>query len=76
MGQQEVINFLKNKREYTDDFFTAKEIVKGLQESHNIRCSNIYSDLMRLVVFNMIEWKGKGLWTHKKVFRFKIDKKV
>jgi hypothetical protein len=71
MGQKEILEFLNNKRSYTDDFFSAKEISKALMESHQIRCANIHSDLMKLVVFNFVEWKGNGIWNHRKLFRGK-----
>jgi len=43
---------------------------QGLSES---AVKQVYNNLRKLAVFNMIEWKGKGIWDHKKVFRAKKE---
>jgi len=71
MGQIEVYNFLKNKRAYSDDWFSASEIKEGLKEIGEDYGNRIYNMLYKLSVFGFIEAKGQGLWKHKKVFRAK-----
>ncbi len=73
MGQTEVLAWLKNKRAYTDEYFTAKQIVKGLQEQgvSNGSIKNIHNNLLKLTVYQYIDCKGVGLWQHYKTFRAK-----
>lgn len=69
MGQSEIIEFLKNERRFTDKFFTAKEISEAmLRRGYSHR---VYEELAKLMVYNLIEWKGEGVWEHKKLFRYK-----
>ena len=69
MGQREILEFLEINRKTSEDWLTAKEIKLGLQLNRKCNISGIYDDLFKLAVFNLIECKGKGLWTHIKVFR-------
>ena len=67
MGQQEIISFLKKERQFTDKYFSAKEIQRALNLSHQA----VYKSLTKMIVFNQIEWKGQGVWKHRKMFRYK-----
>lgn len=73
MGQSEILSFLQ--REYEKDknkWFTPKEIIDGMQQNgQNGGENRIHFCLMQLATFKMIDFKGVGLWEHKKVFRFK-----
>lgn len=71
MSQLDVSNWLKNKRAYTDKYFTVREIEKGLQAKgfSNGVIKGVNHDLFRLALFNSIEFKGQGIWKHRKLFR-------
>jgi len=73
MGQSEVLDFLNNKRAITEDFFTVRQIQKGLQSEGygNGVIKTVHKAVAKLVLFSVIEWKGKGIWKHHKEFRAK-----
>lgn len=70
MGQAEAYKFLVEQRKKNDDWFPVSEIEEALKDCG---CNNtdkkIYGNLFQLVKFNMIEFKGEGLWQHRKLFR-------
>lgn len=76
MGQDEVLNYLIEKRELSEEFFTARDIQMGLKDKgfSNGVISGVHTDLYKLISFKIIEWKGKGLWNHRKLFRAKLRK--
>lgn len=78
MSQRDIIEFLE--LEYMKDkerWHSAVEIRTGLKLRNNgINCSSytsgaIYNDLYRLMLSNLIEYKGEGLFNHRKLFRAK-----
>ena len=73
MGQYDVLDFLKNKRAYTDEYFTVRDIEKGMQSIgfSNGVIKGVNHDLRRLALFNSIQYRGVGIWNHKKLFRAK-----
>lgn len=70
LGQAEILKHLKHKRKYTDEWFTASRIRMELKENGN-DCPGIHNDLMKLAQFKFIQWRGMGLWKHRKEFRGK-----
>ena len=70
MGQREVIEWLENKRSLgCDKYFTVKEVQKGLKGSCNGR--SVSNNLFKLALYGLVEWKGRGIWSHQKLFRGK-----
>lgn len=74
MGQYDVLDLLKGKRKKTERWFCFDEIKeelikKGLSDVYVKK--KLHDDLFKLVVFDVIEIKGVGLWNHKKYFRAK-----
>ena len=66
MGQAEILKFLEDKRAYSDKWYSGLEIRRSIKVNNN---GNFYNDIGKLVCFNLIEWKGDGLWNHRKLFR-------
>ncbi len=75
MGQAEVLEFLEEKRKETNDWFTATDIKAGLEEKglSNGAIRGVYNNLYQLMRFGTIQYKGVGVWNHKKMFRAKKD---
>lgn len=75
MSQRDVIVWLENQREKNNKFYDAGQVKLGLmsQGLSESAVKQVYNNLRKLAVFNMIEWKGKGIWDHKKVFRAKKE---
>jgi hypothetical protein len=76
MSQAEVLEFLESERKISDKWFTSVEIKKKFKELNKSGINGIYDDLYKLASFREIEWKGEGLWKHRKKFRgIKKEKK-
>lgn len=73
MGQREVLAYLENKRAINNKWYMVKEVQKGLKEKGlgNGAIKGVSSDLYKLSFYGLIEWKGKGIWSHQKLFRGK-----
>jgi len=73
MGQREVIKFLEDKRSINEDWFAVVDVEKGLKDRgfSNGVIKGVCNDLYKLAAFNLIQWKGEGIWKHRKVFRAK-----
>ena len=74
MSQQEILDYLE--LEYIKDkdkWHSAVDIKNGLKDKglYNGFDKNGYNDLYRLMVCNLIEWKGEGLFNHRKLFKAK-----
>lgn len=74
MSQSDVEGFLREQRKKTAKWFSAKEVREALtKEGHsNGTINGVYDDLYKLTAFGHIEFKGEGLWKHKKLFRAKV----
>lgn len=71
MGQYEVLDFLRNKRKEGKEWFTARDIQEALKKkkySYGVQ-KGVYDDVYKLVAFGQIQYKGEGVWNHKKLFR-------
>ena len=68
MGQREILEFLEKERKKGERWFTTKEIIKALNYNNG---SRVYNCLLQLTLFNCIEWRGVGIWSHHKEFRGK-----
>lgn len=68
MGQAEILEFLESN---PNNWYSAKDIKEAFEEKGHSpgQIHNIYKDLYKLAAFKIIEWKGLGVWDHKKVFR-------
>ena len=68
MGQREVLGWLENQRSLGNEkFFTIKEVSKGVKGVSN--SSGLSNNLFKLASIGLIEWKGQGIWSHRKLFR-------
>ena len=73
MGQREVIEFLEKQRQTSDRWFDMKDIKSCLLEEKvsNSTIQKLAGTMFTLMIFDMIEMKGVGIWEHKKLFRGK-----
>lgn len=74
MGQHDVFKWLVNERiKGNHKYKTIKEVQKGLKDqgATNGTIKGVGSDLWKLTACNFLEFRGKGLWDHKKLFRVK-----
>lgn len=74
MGQIDVLLWLVNERKIGQDkHYSIKEIQRGLRERGltNGQLQGVGADLYRLCASGYVEFKGQGLWRHKKLFRVK-----
>jgi len=74
MSQDDIIKFLSKQRKINNHrFFSVQEIKKGLKEEgkSNGVIRGVSNDLFKLTLYGMIEWRGKGIWYHQKLFRAK-----
>jgi len=71
MGQQEVLEWLREQRKSGDNWFTTKEIKEAMREKglSNGCIIKVYDNLYKLTSFDIIECRGVGLWDHHKEFR-------
>ena len=76
MGQAEVLEFLESRRKESNEWLSAAEIREGLEkEGHsNGVLKNLYNCLYKLATYDIIQFKGVGMWHHKKLFRAKKKK--
>ena len=75
LGQREIELFLAEKRKQGKEWYDANDIIEGLK---GMGCSDgmikgVYADLRKLILYDRIDFKGVGLWNHKKVFRAKPE---
>lgn len=78
MGQIEVLGYLENQRAMGNEkFFEVKEIQRGLRAMGygNGVIKGVSGALFKLACFNVIDWRGKGIWNHRKFFRAKLMEK-
>lgn len=74
MGQLDVLQWLINQRaKGNHKYLTIKEIQKGLADQgfSNGVLKGVGSDLFRLNSTGYVEYKGIGIWKHRKLFRVK-----
>lgn len=73
MGQREVLKFLEDRRIINSKWYALGEIQRGLKKRglENGSIKNVSKNLFKLTMFGLIEWKGKGIWSHQKLFRGK-----
>lgn len=74
MGQLDVLQWLINRRVKGDHkFHTIKEIQKGLADKglSNGAIKGVGVDLYRLNSTGYVDYKGRGIWKHRKYFRVK-----
>lgn len=71
MGQQEVLNLLKEYRKQSDNWFTIRQIKNGLIEGGSSKnyTNGVPGDLLKLASFNFVQVRGIGAWRHHKEFR-------
>lgn len=73
MGQQEILDYLKEQRKLNDEWFTIDQIKQAMRQKGftkrqlELVCSCLY----RLTLFKFVEFRGKGIWHHIKYFRYK-----
>jgi hypothetical protein len=74
MSQQEILDYLE--LEYVKDkdkWHSAVDIKNGLKDKG--LCNGFthrgYDDLYKLMVYNLVEYKGEGLFNHRKLFKAK-----
>ena len=71
--QQKILEFLMNKRAYTNRYFTIEEIRKGIDKNY----SKVWKDIFDLCRFNFLESQTimkKGFKMFR-VFRYKKNNK-
>jgi hypothetical protein len=75
MGQQDIEAFLNEQRKIGKEWYDVKQIIAGLQSKgvSNGAIKGVYADLQKLVLYDRIDFKGVGVWSHKKVFRAKPE---
>ena len=73
MGQHEILVFLENYRVLTDKWLTPREVYKELMKAGTPSgdCRKVGNALYKLAAWNLIEWRGVGIWNHRKEFRGK-----
>jgi hypothetical protein len=70
ISQQEICDWLAEKRKESARWFTVQEIKEGISLNNlTSKQKGLTDDLLRLSQFDLIECKGIGLWNHYKVFR-------
>ena len=70
MVQQEIIKFLEDKKAYLPDrWFTTKEVKEGVKNLVNPQ--NVHKSLVKLWIFNIVEFKGKHILDKSKTWRIK-----
>jgi len=75
MGQEEVLLFLVEQRKINDKWFRVHEIkealeAQGLSEG---AVKAVNKQIRKLALYDIIEFRGVGIWEHYKVFRAKKD---
>ena len=75
MAQSDVLNYLMKKREESDDWFKVCDIKEEMRKSGFSKSAlkNIHENLYKLASFQIIEFKGVGMWEHYKIFRYKKE---
>lgn len=77
MGQQDVLQYLQEQRKQNDSWFRVCEIKEALESKgfSNGAIKAIGKQVRQLVLYDIIEFKGVGIWNHYKVVRAKKEKK-
>jgi len=73
MVQAEILNFLSGRKQKGEEWCSVPEIKDHLVSIGygNGTIQKIHNTLFQLSAFDCIEFKGQGLWEHKKLFRIK-----
>lgn len=73
IGQTEVIQWLKDNN-YRQEWFKTEEIKKGMKEKgfDNGVIVGVHKDLIKLWIFNIVEFKGKSLLDRDKLWKLKF----
>lgn len=73
MSQRDIINILDNlSKEKPDTYFSIEEILEELtKKGVDIKRRALASGLFKLCSFGFVEYKGVGLWKHRKLFKSK-----
>lgn len=72
MCQEDVSTFLEEQQEINSNkWFTITQVQKGLKEKgfSNGVILGVRDDLYKLAAFNLIRFKGVGIWKHHKEFK-------
>lgn len=71
MGQREVYDWLKKRREEGDQWYSKKEIEKALKDEgmSNGSLIGLSDDLFRIAQTKLVQMKGEGVREYKVVFR-------
>ena len=71
MGQQEVLQLLKEYRKTSANWFTIRQIKDGLISKGYSKnyVNGVPNDLLKLASFSQIQVRGVGVWSHHKEFR-------
>lgn len=71
MSQQNVLDFLLAMRDENDDWYMVKDIKDGMEQIgfSNGALKGVSDDLVALASCGDIEWRGIGIWNHRKEFR-------
>lgn len=78
MGQKKVFEYLaKIYQKNPSQWVTIEEIKDGLRKNglNKRGICHVPSDVWKLVVFNRVEVKGKGLWKYNVYFRLRPTKR-
>lgn len=78
MSQQDVSDWLEDKRKHGAKWYSVKDIKEGLRKQGKSSgvLHGVHNDVFKLSAFNLIEFKGRGMWKHEKLFRArKVRKK-
>jgi len=75
MSQRDVIIYLETQRQTNNKYYTATEIRRALKKQgiSESALKNTHDNLRKLAIYGLIEWKGRGVWDHIKVFRAKSE---
>lgn len=71
MGQRDVYDWLKKRREEGDQWYSKKEIEKALKDEgmSNGSLIGLSDDLFRIAQTKLVQMKGEGVREYKVVFR-------
>jgi len=71
MSQNEILNFLDEERKKSEKWFTTNEVKEVLRKRGRSENSlkSVPNNLFKLASFNLIQFRGVGLWKHYKLFR-------
>jgi len=75
MCQAEVLKFMNDMRQRSDEWLTSRQVKDGLikQGCEDGEIKGVGSDLLRLAQFGFISVRGIGWWEHHKEYRGRLD---